>query len=264
MVLRLFRSIQPLALFILPVITALLWLPSLMDPPKVDLGHAMPLFKLFCRWMTDLPYAVPVAGIIIVSGSSILLNYIVNENEMLPRHSYLPALFYVILMSCTPQLLTLHPVLFANIFLMLALHKLLGTYRRDTAFGQVFDAASLTGIAVLFYLPSILLFPVIWVGLVVLRPFIWREWIISLIGFVVPFLFAAVYYFWYDALVNVWNDSVLWPIRNRFFQFNATPSFIALLSVLGWLFLVSAGTLITGIRISKLKAKSSLLLIVWF
>lgn len=140
----------------------------------------------------------------------------------------------------------------------------MGTYRRDTAFGQVFDAGSLIGIATLFYLPSILIFPVIWVALVVLRPFIWREWMISLLGLLVPLLFASVYYFWYDGLIEVWNERIVWPLTNRFFQFNASASFITLISAVGLLFVLSTGTLITGIRISKLKAKSSLLVIVWF
>lgn len=264
MVLSLFRSIQPVSLFILPVVAALLWIPAYIDPSAIDATHSMPLFTLVSSWLPGASLLSAIAGVIVVTSSAILLNYIVNEHEMLPRHTNLCGLFYVILMSCTPQLLTVHPVLFANIFLMLTLNKIMAAYRKDTAFGQVFDAGSLIGIATLFYLPSILLFPIIWVALVVLRPFIWREWVISLIGLVVPLMFAAVYYFWYDGLTEVWTQRIIWPLANRFFQFNASASFITLISVIGLLFVLSTGTLITGIRISKLKAKSSLLVIVWF
>lgn len=258
-----FRSHQPLALFILPVIAVLLWLPAFIDPRPFSVEHTMPLYELSCKWLADQPFISTLIGVILVTGGAFLLNYIVSAHEVLGRYTYLPALFYVVLMSCTRQMLTLHPLLFANIFIMLALHKLYSTYRRDLAFAQVFDAGSLVAIACLFYLPAIVLFPIIWVGLAVLRPFIWREWLISLFGLVMPFLFVAVFYYWYGQLRYLWEDKMLFPIKNRFFQFQLSRSFIMLLVVLSWLFLLSAAQLITGIRVSKLKAKNTLLVLVW-
>lgn len=263
MITSLFRSNQPFALFLLPLITVALWLPALLNPQPLAFEHTMPLFELMCRWLSDLPLMAEVAAIVLVLTGAFLLNFLVGNHEVLPRQSYLPALCYAVLMSCTPPQLSLNPLLFANIFLMLAINKLLNTYRHDTAFGQVFDAGFFIAVGALFYFPSIVLFPVVWVGLAVLRPFIWREWIISLTGLIVPFLFAAVYYFWYDQLHYLWEDKILYPILNRFFQFRLTPSFIALLVVLGWIFLLSAGKLVTGIRVSKLKTKNSLLVLVW-
>jgi hypothetical protein len=263
MLTSLFRSSQPFALFLLPLITAALWLPGLIDPQPVSVEHAMPLYQLCASWMIDMPLTASIAGAVLVLGGALLVNFLVNAHEVLPRQTYLPALCYVVLMSCAPQQLTLHPLLFANIFLLLATHKLMNTYRRDTAFAQVFDAGFLISVGVLFYFPTIVLFPVIWVGLAVLRPFIWREWVISLLGLAVPFLFVCVYYFWYDQLEYLWEDKVKYPIINRFFQFTLTVPFIALLVMLGWVFLLSAGKLVTGIRVSKLKTKNSLLLLVW-
>lgn len=258
-----FRTYQPLALFILPVIGVLLWLPALLAPPALSAEHAMPLYELAAGWLADWPPAAAVSGLLLAVGGAFLLNYIITAHEVLARPSYLTALFYLILVSCTPQMLTLHPLLFSNIFIMLAVHNLFSSYRRDTAFGPAFDAGFLISLATLFYLPSIVIFPVIWVGLTVLRPFIWREWVISLFGLIVPFMFAAVYFFWFDKLEYLWEDKVLYPVMNRFFQFEESTSFTVLLGVLVWLFLLSAGQLVTGIRISKLKAKNTLLVMVW-
>lgn len=263
MITSLFRSSQPFALFLLPLITVALWLPAFFDPQPISVEHAMPLYELCCGWLTGQPLIASGLGIALVLTGAFLLNFLVNSHEVLSRQSYLPALCYTLLMSCAFPQLRLHPLLFANIFLMLAINKLFNTYRRDTAFGPVFDAGFFIAIAALFYFPSIVLFPVVWVGLVVLRAFLWREWVISLTGLIVPFLFAGVYYFWYDQLPYLWEDKILYPIINRFFQFRVTPSFTALLVVLGWIFLLSAGKLVTGIRISKLKTKNSLLVLVW-
>lgn len=263
MLISLFRTNQPLALFVLPVIVALLWIPALIHPIPVNTAHAMPLYELVCGWLTGYPVLASVIGILLVTGGAFLLNYFMNDHEVLSRQSYLPSLCYGVLMSCTTPLLGLHPVLFANIFLMVALHKVFSTYRRDMAAGPVFDAGFFIAVAALFYFPSIVLFPVVWVGLAVLRPFIWREWVISVLGLMVPFLFVAVFYFWFDKLEYAWNDKIIYPVVNRFFQFEASASFIVLLCMLSWLFVLSSGKLVTGIRVSKLKAKNSLLVLVW-
>jgi hypothetical protein len=261
--LRFFRSYQPLALFILPVIAVLLWLPALMHPVPVSVEHTMPLYRILVGRLSDLPLLSAIIGLVLATGGAFLLNYITSAHEVLARASYLPALFYLVLVSCAKPLLTLHPLLFSNVLIMLAVHNLFSSYRRDTAFGPAFDAGFLISLATLFYLPSIVMFPVIWVGLAVLRPFVWREWIISLLGLAVPFLFVAVYYFWFDRLEQLWQDTVLFPVMNRFSQFQASPSFMVLLGVLVWLFLLSAAQLVTGIRVSKLKAKNTLLVMVW-
>ena len=263
MITSLFRSNQPFALFVLPVVTAVLWLPAFLHPQTISIEHAMPLYQLCCGWLTDDPLMASITGAVLVLGGGYLLNFLSNDHEVLPRPSYLSAICYVVLMSCAPPQLTLHPLVFANIFLMLAVHKLMNTYRRDNAFAQVFDAGFFIALGALFYFPSVVLFPVIWVGLGVMRAFNWREWVITLIGLMVPFLFVAVYYYWYDELQYLWEDKVRYPIANRFFQFKLTTPFTILLIMLGWVFLLSAGKLVTGIRVSKLKAKNSLLVLVW-
>jgi hypothetical protein len=50
-------------------------------------------------------------------------------------------------------------------------------------------------IASLFWIPFSVFFVLIWVSLSVLRPFIGREWIVSLLGFLTPYLFVFVFYF---------------------------------------------------------------------
>jgi hypothetical protein len=262
MIIGFFKSHQPLALFILPVIAVLFWLPAFFHPVLPDLDHAMPLYGLVSGWLAGSPALSSLISLMLVAGGALLLNYIVNEHEVLSRQSYLVGLLYIVLMSCAGQQLSFHPLLFANIFVMLAVHRLFSTYRRDAAFSEVFDSGFFIALAGLFYFPSVAIFPVIWVGLTVMRPFVWREWLISLFGLLVPFLFAAVFYFWNDRLPEL-LDKILYPVKNHYSQFHITRQSWVLLGITGWLFLIAAARLVTGIRVSKLKAKNFLLVLVW-
>jgi hypothetical protein len=52
----------------------------------------MPLYELFAGMLTNLPWLGTIVAIVLVIGEAFLLNYIVNENEVLSKQTYLPAL----------------------------------------------------------------------------------------------------------------------------------------------------------------------------
>lgn len=58
-----------------------------------------------------------------------------------------------------------------------------------------FDVCFLISLAALFYLPCIILTFFFFISLLVLRPFSWRDWLVSLMGLVTPwFLLFTVFY----------------------------------------------------------------------
>ena len=67
--------------------------------------------------------------------------------------------------------------------------------RQEPAKALIFKAGLSLGVAVLFSptLTPILLGP--WIALAIFRPFVWREWLMLLLGFVLPHLYHAAIYF---------------------------------------------------------------------
>lgn len=265
MIIRFLKSNQPIGIIILPVFGLLLWTSGFIRPQEVDIYETMPLYNLVCRGMVNYKLlAVATAFILLMMGAAIL-NYVINEHEILGKQSYLPALFYILLMSSSPFHLALHPGLFANLFLMLAMNQLFNIYRKEISFSQVFDAGLLIALASLFYLPSILLFPLVWIALIVFRPFIWREWIIALIGLIVPYLYLCVYYFWQGSLDHI-KEHLGFMVKaeglNIVKMSGYSYFFIAIIILL---VILSLGNLFAGLTVNnKLKAKNSLILWSWF
>jgi hypothetical protein len=54
----------------------------------------------------------------------------------------------------------------------------------------------------------------LWLSLLLYRPFNWREWIAGIIGFLTIFMFVAVFYYWNDSIdrfFDIWQ-----PLTNKF------------------------------------------------
>lgn len=265
MLIRLFKPNNPaVALVFLPLAALLLWLPALLHPPLINLTNTMPLYELLVYPLTGHEVLALIIALIIVLAEAFLLNNMINEHEILERQTYLPALIYVVLMSCSRSLLTLHPLLFANLFILLSLDKLISTYRKDAAFAKVFEAGLLFSLASLFYFPVLFLFPSICAALLIFRPFIWREWVITCIGILLPYLFILVFYFWHDKVDYFWYEKILVPFFDRADEITRSRSFFFLIGSIGSVLFLAFMRLGRNLGTTKLKVRSSLMLFVWF
>lgn len=264
MFIRFFKSNNASALIFLPLIAIAIWAFGFVSPSVVPIKHAMPLYELIAGKLVVIPWLATIIALLLVLGEAFLLNYIVNENEVLTKQTYLPALFYLVFMSNNNNMLLLHPPLFANLFILFALNKLFSSYRKDNAFSQAFDAGFLISIATLFYFPYIIFFPLLGVALILLRPFNWHEWLISFIGSLIPYVFTITYYFWNDILDYLFYDKMFFLFVHEKPKLNLTGSFYFTMSI-GWLILLlSLGKMFQGVGIGSQKTKKSIILLVWF
>jgi len=221
MLVRFFRSQQPFLLIILPVLSVLLWVPAFLHPVALPIKHEMPFYDLIAMPLSAYPLAATILAFFLIVLQAFLFNYTIDKYEITGKSSYLPALLYVLFTSFSPSLLHLHPVLFANIFIILALNRVLGTYRSTSALSACFDAGFLIGIASLFYFPAIIILFFVMVGIFILRPFSLREFTIIFLGFLLPYLYINTWYFVFGGgLEYLWIDKVWFPLINRDTTFN--------------------------------------------
>ena len=139
-------------------------------------------------------------SILLIFFQALILNQIIIKHKFFHGSSYLPAFFYVILMSLFAEFVTLNEVLIANTFLLFALEKLFVISKKERPLVQIFDTGILLSIASLFYLPSIFFFLHFFVIIALLRTFVWREWIIGLSGIIIPHFLVGTYFFLTDQL----------------------------------------------------------------
>ncbi len=160
--------------------------------------------------LIDVPFVGFLIGGLLYLMSAYLINNIYNMYGFGGRENYFPALVYVFFSLGMLEWTYMHPVLWANFFVLLAFRRLLTMYRVRSALSMVFDAGLFLGLAILCYPPAVMIVPVIWLALIRFRTFDLREWVTPLTAmvFVVVYVFAV--YFW----------SGSYPDPTRFFQFD--------------------------------------------
>ena len=264
MFIRIARQNTPPAIALIVLAGVLLWVPALYIVPAQVRAVHMPLFGFVNEFIAAFPRLSQVAGLVLLLGEAFLLNYIIQQHQLLTKKSWLPALLTVVLGSSTGDLLQLSAPLLALLPLLLALHLLAGTYRMDTAFGSVFNSGVLISVAGLIYLPAAVFLLFAFAALVLLRPFIWREWIILLFGFLLPWIYTSAWFYWNDGLQTFYTQTVLEPIRHRDFFLKLPVEAYPLAAITALLLLTAMTRFISGSGTATLKTKKGITLMNWF
>lgn len=163
----------------------------------IDLGlwgrFQEPLFF----WMKFIP------GILVFS-NALLLNYLFNTNAFYDKNSYIVSLLYVVLMSFYHSFYQIDGVLIAHLFLIFALFQLFKLENNLDGRKIAFNAGFLFGVAASFHPPLIFSLPVLWLMITRIRPFVFREILLSSIGFIIPLIYGFILVFWNENQIN-WN-----------------------------------------------------------
>lgn len=258
---RFFKNNNPSSYVFLPLFAIVLWVGGFFIKYEGAV-YGMPLYNGIEQWVGSYGVTATALAFLLMLGEAFLLNFIVNENAVLSKPSFLPALLYIVFMSCDTDLLTIYPLLFSNLFTLLAVHRLVSSYRLDKAFAHVFDTGALLSLATLFYFPGVALFALLPVGLVLFRPFIWREWVIALIGIIVPYTFVFTYYLWNDMLAELWQITVIYP-QPKFVTFRASDGFYVTLTICVVVLALSVLRLFSGFLEATQKNKKGIILLLW-
>ena len=261
MLIRIYKANNPALGFSLLFIAAALWLPSILSGKEFIYYCASPLSKFFSLY----GLFSKIISILLIFSGAILLNITIHQFHLLKNQSYLPGLLYVLLMSCIPETLCFHPVVLANLFLILALRRgfqMLGDVNGSSA---AFDSALFVSVASLFYFPSALFVVFVWISLATFRSFSIRDWFISCTGLILPYLFTAIYYYCFGNKESFFSDYIFpgfqtdGPAEIYFLK-----SFYVLAAFLFIVLLISLSPLFAEMARNKASIRSGFRLFLWF
>ena len=258
---------RSLSVVILPIAMIFMWLYGFFHPVVPLTEHAAPLYKLIISWIEGVPFLITLISFILIFCEALLINYIIRKNEIISSNSFLSAMVYMVLMSLQPEMFSLHPIVMANLFLLLALHTLMQSYKKETSYAQAFDTGLFISLGAMLYIPSIVFIFLLWIGLIILRPFVWREWVISFIGLILPWIFLVFYYFWNDKLDALEYDALYYTLVTPQKSFNVIKfsyQEYAQMGVLLISFIFSSGRFLTDLSKGTVRTRSNLFLMMYF
>lgn len=142
--------------------------------------------------------------VLIVFTQAIWLNAWVDSNKVIHQPGYTVALAYILFTGVLPEWATISPALLSN-FLLLALISIAGSlYMHPEARVQVFNLGLLLSCSILFYEPFVLLILGFFITLSMLRPFRLKEFILYIVGLILPYYFLFAWLFWIDKLDKIY------------------------------------------------------------
>jgi hypothetical protein len=201
-VLQLFRNNQiVLSILLFPYLSLLLISGYTGGPQLRSYEQTGVLGGWLYRQAAALPtwgYLAALLTALFVAG--VIVNAAFFEHRLTHRQNLFAGLFVGVMSLALPQFIGLPTLHAANLFLLVSLTQILQVYGARGQAVAIFNAGFWLGVATLF-VPNYLWFllPVL-MSLSYLRATRTREILMVLIGLILPWFFAAVYWFWHDDL----------------------------------------------------------------
>lgn len=206
MLLRVLKTNQAYHFVLIPLMAVLLWMPSLIKPeayPFYAGENMMPLYLPVAWLMAQSSFMnsiMPLVMLVLLAFLTIRLNI---QYAFIRIRTFLPASLLVFITSGLISLHAMHPVYFAVFFLLFAIDRIFNSYEKNNIHSNAFDGGLLISIGSLFYMNLLFFFPIVWIGLFVIHKQIkWRDFVLPILGFLPPWLFAFTGYFFSNGFLD--------------------------------------------------------------
>ena len=263
MLLKLYKSNSPVMHLFTIIVAALLWLPIFCNPqwtPPIAEGSV--LYRDLQGWLLPNPWVSQMIAFALMLIEAFLLlridlRFIIVEDKVI-----MPPLFFVLIISLFSRNYNLLPALLGNLFLLMAMVRTLDSERVPEQKRLYFEAGLLIGIGTLLFPPLVAMTLFVFATQFIMRFFDIREFLASVLGFVVPFVFYLFGMFMIDEPAQFWQ---------RMEQIGITQHFTVKLSIVQYsavgfmaLFtLVALLTMTQYIRMYKVTTRKYFTLFIW-
>lgn len=216
MIINQHRKFTPANIFLVSIVGSLLCIGVFFHLPEelqpVFLEPAVNNILGFDLGIGLAPSTNVLIALILTLFQAFFLNKIISHFNFFNKPNFLTALMYMTLVSLFLPFLIISPTLICNFIAIWMLSKLFNIYKQSDVKGLMFDLGIIVAIGSLVYFPFVVMLLLLWIALIIYRPFIWREWITPLLGFINVYFLLGVVYYW----LNRFDDfkAILSPFSN--------------------------------------------------
>ena len=139
-----------------------------------------------------------ISGIILLLANAFLFDLFITSQEVVEKNNHVPSFLLSIFLCYAISQNPLHPLLLAQLLVTTSLWCFISVYKSDRAYSPIFNGAFCLSAATILY-PAFGLFIILcFVGLITLRTFNLREWLLALLGISLPYFFYFSLLFLFD------------------------------------------------------------------
>lgn len=224
------------------LLAVLCWMKYFIVVQPVQMSfeaNPMPLYQLAERLLEGRTFLSKTVALAMLVINALLLSRLNMKFILLKSRTYLPSIIFLLVTSSYQPLQRLNPAVFASIFMLFAIETIFVTFKKEGLAHEYFLASFLISAGSLFYARGAYLMLIIWIGLSLLRNFRWREWVFTIIGFLLPYVFLSSWYYltgqelgsrWDDIIINFIPDQDFSVFNRYYILFYAYLALLILLA----------------------------------
>lgn len=178
-------------------------------------GGLLILKDSYTKLAGNYPVTVLIINVSLIILQAFILNFYNTRHIIIEGRTYLPGIILILFSSYVLFKSPLSTVFLSNLFLVMALGYLLKTYSEESSISDNFLFGFFTGIAGLFYLPSVIVIFAPWVGNIAFNQVNIRKWAAHFLGFIsVALILISIVYLFFDLnwLIERINLSLAPPV----------------------------------------------------
>ena len=201
--LRLLQNIKPSSALWVLLLGFLLRTPFVYLYPTSPPVFDSPFLPDFFRWIAQNPLWNNLGATTLVCLAALLLNRVCINQDVIYTHSYLPAWFYVLTSSMIPEQLNLHPLLFANVFILIGFNFLFSLFLYEGPSVLIYLTAMSFGAAAMFRLQLLALLLFLLGAIILMKRITLKDLLATLLGIMMPvYLLLSFWYLFGSATGN--------------------------------------------------------------
>jgi hypothetical protein len=145
-------------------------------------------------------FAFGVLGIFLLYLQAMLLYQVASQFRLYIQNSYLVSFSFIVLSSLHPSFSSFNPFLIVNLLVVLVFSEILKLKSTKNTNKHFFNIGALLMVAMLIHFSILMIIPFVFLSLLLLRKFDFKEWIILKLGLLTPIYFLATILFCFDSL----------------------------------------------------------------
>ncbi len=197
MILRTYASNQPLSLVFIPITVVAVVFAAVWKGALVPMDLGFPTDFMLSAIYTQ-PWSLGMVVVAVILAGAFLANLVFNRHEFFNTPVFVPALMYALIATTMALVQLSLPVLIANVFVLLGLNRHLKIFLQPHVLAEYFEAGFWYGMAAVFFPPYLVLAIGIWLCTIITRAFHWREYVLPIMAFAVPFCYWLSWLFFRD------------------------------------------------------------------
>lgn len=198
---------------------------------------------------------------ILIFWQALLFNQLLTEQNLIARSNYLPAMTFILVTSLFPEWNGWSSALLLNVMLLFLFRRLIELNGLQRPQAQLYNLGLLVGLSTWISHPALIFVGLLYWSLFVMRPFQFREWLITALGLFTPFYFKGVYVY----LTDQWGKVTLLPkLSLGWMGFPQYPSGILVVSLMAFVGLVGVYLVQTNLNKMLIQVRKSWNLLLFF